>query len=440
MPDIVQQVLEQAGLDPAPDFRAQLEAQLDEVVRSPEDDDPLAEGFDPDGDSELARRLRRRVILAVLASAAVIAVAVVITVGHRDRVVTTPGTVPAPTSVAPTPTATLPATVPPAPVTAAPAPTTSAPVPTTSVPIVHVSSFSPSSLTFVSSTKAWTLGGDCDQPTCPKPVLLTSDDRGQTWRPVNPPPARFDQSGADAVHTVRFADDNDGYAFGGGLWSTHDGGKTWKRVSVPGSATGTEVVALEVASHVTYAVISASDGFRVMSSPDDHDAWRLDPIVIPYGAGPVPSVQLVLNHGAGWLLENDRAASDASNLVALCQEGIWGGPSTPATRLFVSTDGGATFTPARGQLPDPTTLNVTASATPAAGTVVVGGSDGLHATFDGGQTWTRVWAGTGNVTWNELGFTTNDQGVAVVQPEGGRGEVLLTTDGGHHWNAISFGR
>jgi hypothetical protein len=469
MPDIIRQVLDRAGLEPATPFREELEARVDEALRSPEGADPFGEGLDPDDHDEFGRRLRRRVLLAVLASAAVIAVAVVITVRDRDRVVTTPGTVPAPTSVAPTPTATLPATVAPAPTTAVPAPMTTTPTPATSGPVVDLSSFSPSSMTFVSPTRAWALGGDCGQLSCPKASLLSSDDRGQTWRPVNPPPARLDQAGTDAVHAVRFANDHDGYAFGGALWSTHDGGASWTRVGVPGSTSGTEVVALEVASHVTHAVISAPDGFRVMSSPDDHDAWHLASIVLPYGGGPVPSAQLVLNHDAGWLLENDRvvtagarlvngtwsawtppcvngggpatlAASDASNVVAVCQEGIWGGPSTPETRLFASTDGGATFAAASGHLADPTALDVTAAATPAAGTVVVGGRDGLHGTFDGGRTWTTVWNATGGVTWSELGFTTKQQGVAVVEAEGGRGEVLLTMDAGHHWNPVSFGR
>jgi len=269
---------------------------------------------------------------------------------------------------------------------------------------------------------------------------------------------------------VRFANDNDGYAFGGGLWTTHDGAGTWHKVQVPAGAT---VDALEVANGVAHAVISGNDGFRVMTSPADHDDWQLTSILIPYGAGPVPSVQLVLNHAAGWILENDRtvvggarlvngrwstwtppcvdaggpatiAASNATDVWAVCNEGIWGGTNPPVTRAYHSTDGGASFTAASGHLPDPTTDTTQALATPGPSTVVVGSTSSaglaLRASFDGGATWSTVWSGSPADQWTELGFTTKDEGVAVVSAvaDKGAGRMLLTDDGGHSWSVVSF--
>jgi hypothetical protein len=325
------------------------------------------------------------------------------------------------------------------------------------------------------------LGGDCGGPTCPSVSLLTSADRGQTWTAVNPPPARWDvgaaeqsldQTAADTAFSVRFANGNDGYAFGGGLWSTHDGARTWQKVQAPNGAI---VDALEVANGVAHAVIAGNDGFHVMTSPADHDDWRPAPIVIPYGAGPVPSVQLVLNHNAGWILENDRtvvggarlvngtwstwtppcvdgggpatlAASNATDVWAVCNEGIWGGPNPPVTRAYHSTDGGGSFTVASGHLPSPTTDAVQVLATPGPTTVVAGSTSSsglaLRASFDGGTTWSVVWTGPSADQWAELGFTTKDQGVAVVSTTAGNGAgagaMLLTDDGGHSWSAVSF--
>jgi photosystem II stability/assembly factor-like uncharacterized protein len=427
----IRDVLDRAGLDPDPVFVADLERRL-------------ASPVEPQPADELAHRRRRWVAVAILASAAAVAaVAIVLTAGGRSRVVTTPGTEPVPSSVA-------------APTTVAPAPTTSPPPPTTSAPPVDLSSFSPSSVTFVSPTKAWVLGVDGR--------LVTTDDRGATWQVVQARQAKPGDQGN--VPRVRFANSNVGYVFGGDLWSTHDAAVTWQQVTVPGADDASEYVALETADGTTYAIFTTSDGFRIASSAVGQDDWKLDPLVVPYGAGPVPHVQLVLQHGAGWLIENDRVvtagarlvggtwsewtppcmdgggpatlgASSATDVVAICQEGIWGGPSTPTTRLYESADGGVTFTAAPGEIAEPTTADVQAVATAEPTTVVVGvtTSDGvsLQATFDGGQTWAAVWTGAG-AAWVDLGFTTKTQGVAVLR----QGALLLTSDGGHHWNEVPF--
>ncbi len=478
MSDIVRQIVDRAGLEPRPTFRAELEAQVDEALRSPDGHEPFGDGFDPDHDQ--VGRMRRRLLLAVLASAAVLAVAAVVTTNHRDEVVTTPGTSPAPTSSAPTPTVTLPATAPPgpAPTTATPAPTTAAttipPAATTVVaPPVDRSKFAPTSVTFVSTTKAWALGQDCGQPSCPSLSLITSDDRGATWHEVTGTPKVTDdrQTGSAGV---RFANPRVGYLFGGGLWSTHDGGRTWSAVTISGSEAGAEVAAVGAANGVVHVVLAAGDGFRIASSPEDRDAFHDASVVVPYGGGPVPSAQLVLQHAAGWVLENDRtvvdgarlvngawsswtppctavggpatlAASSPRDMVAVCQEGIWGGPSTPATRLYISSDGGVTFVPSGTPLPLASQSGVPAAATPAVGTVVVAaalasGAPALYATFDGGQHWGTVWTGNGTARWSDLGFTSVDQGVAVLQHDDGSGDMLMTSDGGRHWRSLGFGR
>jgi photosystem II stability/assembly factor-like uncharacterized protein len=65
-----------------------------------------------------------------------------------------------------------------------------------------------------------------------------------------------------------------------------------------------------------------------------------------------------------------------------------------------------------------------------------GGRPVLYATFDGGQTWELPWTGNGAALWNDLGFTTRDQGVVVLGHDDGTADLLMTSDGGHTWSAV----
>ena len=195
------------------------------------------------------------------------------------------------------------------------------------------------------------------------------------------------------------------------------------------------------------------------------------PPTLPLGAGPVPQGQLVLQGSTGWAIEIDRtveggarrsggawsswqppcssaggfaalSAGTTTHIDAVCDEGTWTGPSE-SVHLYVSTNGGASFTrfaQAIGGLANGNATAVTVSST---GTIVVGGSVNgtpsgvLLASFDGGSSWTKVYSGDTGITPDELGFTTSSQGVAITS--GDHPHLLMTYDGGHHWNAVTFG-
>jgi hypothetical protein len=96
------------------------------------------------------------------------------------------------------------------------------------------------------------VGGPC--PTgCLR--LAQSNDAGQTFTAL-PLPKQIGQTGTlptrDGVQGVRFGRGNDGWLFGGDLWSSHDGGYTWGYLSMPGP-----VVRLEAAAGSAWALVGA---------------------------------------------------------------------------------------------------------------------------------------------------------------------------------------
>ena len=166
----------------------------------------------------------------------------------------------APTSTAPGATATTAKTTI---TTAAPtATTTGVPAPAGGpVP----AGFEVQSATFVSDQQGWVLGtAPCSSAPCTSMVRTT--DGGRQWQGI-PAPRDLLATGSafpasSGVRGVRFADPADGWVFGSDLWSTHDGGATWNRLTIGGSlwqvidraAAGGEVDA--IITHCTLNAVS----------------------------------------------------------------------------------------------------------------------------------------------------------------------------------------
>jgi photosystem II stability/assembly factor-like uncharacterized protein len=322
------------------------------------------------------------------------------------------------------------------------------------------------SVTFVSASEGWVLGSaTCSSGRCP--AIAHTLDAGGTWSAL-PAPAttvhadRGLGAAPSGVSGLRFADSLDGWAFGPDLWATHDGGQTWTQVHVTGLSKS-PVVALEAGNGLVHAVLYDGHGsFRIASSPVNMDQWTIAPVKLPVGAGPIPTIQLVLSGAAGWVLQNDRtvvngallangvwqvwarpvcasvvgpaflAASSATDVVAACDVGAFGTPA--GEHLFVSTDGGQTFAQTGKAVPATFGEGI---ASPNTSTVVVAGAtgtgSGLFATFNGGRTWQTV-VKPSKSTFADLGFTTPTQGVAVTSG----GTLLMTRDGGHTWAPVTF--
>ena len=435
----------------------------------------------------LARPRWPLALVAAAVAAAVVLAAVNWPGGSRRVGVVTPAT--QPTGGPSTVPSVTPSTRPGSAATVPTEPTTVPAVSATPVP----AGFAPAAGTFVSAAEGWAAGTvPCGSSSCL--ALTRTLDGGLTWSAVPAPgagPVAAPTSGSDGTTiSVRFADPMDGWIFdvappaagGYDLWSTHDGGYSWQSVDLAAFTRQSEIVAIEASGgRVQVVVLTPGSTIHVDSSPVAMDAWTDTDTGVQVGAGPVPSSELVLQRTSGWLLENDRtveggaslnaaggwsswtapcatangsallAASNSTNLVAVCDEGVWGPPDNlpagaayPAEWLFQSSDGGASFQ-AVGPLPSGSAGNLVATPAPATIVVSVSTSAGtgpsagaLSASFNGGHTWQTVYQGAPSARFTYLGFTTLTQGVAIESLSSGSLLLLMTRDGGHSWAPVSW--
>lgn len=404
---------------------------------------------------------RPRTLVALAAAAVVVAAAATaaaVTGSHTHSPAVRTRTATAPTvTVTPPPAPTV------APTTTTP-PTTAAPTTTTTVPAVPAG-FVPLSVTFVSASTGWTLGDTpCRTGRCA--VLARTTDGGATWSPVAAPTLGTTLT-AGSVN-VRFADGRDGWIYTSDrLWSTHDGGATWQPQPVPGGQ-GASIGDLEASAGVAYMVVfrPGTGGEGIYSTPAGADTWTASPLAPGFGAGPVPHAQIVLQGPTGWILTVNRvvvsgarnlsgagweawtppcskangpaslAAASGTDLVAWCDEGVWGPPdpgtATGQTWLWRSSDGGSTFSRV-ATIPAPSVPAL--SAAPGQPLVLVAATPGrILRSSDGGASWSTVYqVSGGSLAASYVGFTTATQAIAVVGDS-----LLMSRDGGATWSPARF--
>lgn len=411
----------------------------------------------PDGahDAVLRRAARRRVRTASItaSAAAVVALAVVV-----PLVAVSGGTAEQVAAPAPTTSVVVTPTPPPMTDTPAPAPASSTATPAPSddgrptgpVP----SGYAPGSVTFISTQDGWTLGqAPCAQQPCTS-VARTSDG-GSTWVGAAAP-RTGPVSGTSGVDRIRFGSATDGWAFGGELWSTHDG-DTWDAVPLPSGK-----AAVSLAANSTRVVVGIGSGCGTTgtcsSTVLQGAASGGDDLTPLPGASTVGGrADVTLSGATVWALSVDggttalvRGAADGSSpVVAL---GTPCGQNTDRARLaaatstdlvlactttgsadapvFTSRDAGASWT-RTGSAPLSGALTSVAAAAPSS-VLVSDDAGGVQLSTDDGARFRTVLAGSG---FAFVGWTSSSQGVALPTTPG-VADLRLTRNGGTEWERL----
>ena len=316
--------------------------------------------------------------------------------------------------------------------------------------------FHPQSFTAISELTWWLLGsGACPAgESGPCATILRTTDGGPTFKAISAPAAPLAGSDTSSAgySQIRFADANDGYAYGPDLYATHDGGASWQQVSLGG-----RISDLEISAGEAYAVVTngAGNSGRLERSPVGQDQWAALPaagevsgglwvlgreVLVQSGSdGPGTKLLVSLDGGSTFIAHPAPSPGLPCDFQTALPPIIWAHCATGTeSGVWRSTDDGASFTPVPPRSELSLRLPNSAVLAAASGTTAVVGYNQLYRTADAGATWTPVGA-PGIAQWTYLGFSDPTHGVALgyvgqVAPANAR--LYYTTDAGQSYHLV----
>ncbi len=321
--------------------------------------------------------------------------------------------------------------------------------------------FTPLDFSFIGSSFGWALGQTCGDTTCLAHVARTTD-AGRSWHAL-PDPGMHTNDELPAVRAIRFGNQDHGWLYGPALWSTHNGGKSWKQLSLGG-----DVVALEELSKTAWAVVqkcNAGDcSLALWSAPLGSDAFVRRGAVS--AAEPVEKEWQLVRAGSasGWLsgwgngtsqvlrttdggrtwkaLANPCATPagyyqrltryDTQHLWLVCGSDAGAGSQTKT--VYRTSDGGAHWgnrndAPYRGLLHDVFALGATQTA------LMSTTHSGLLRTNDGGVTWKVVAPDCCDGGFGKIESIDMTHAWAIGY---GANAIFFSADRGRTWGHYSF--
>jgi hypothetical protein len=378
------------------------------------------------------RRRRRRAVATSAAAVLLVAVA-----GTGFAVLTNDNGPLGTTAADRTPTGTTQPTT-----SGGPSPSTPSPSSGTAAPVGPAwDGAQPVSLTATSTKTFVVLGYKASPCTHECLRLVESHDGGATYDALAVPAKATPQDSSG----IRFGSAVDGWLFGNALWSTHDGGLTWARVTT----TGGSVARLEAAAGTAWALVETRGTEQLWSSPVGTDSWKRVTGVSVTGPGDlsVQGKQVVVagaQDSTTWSNVSGTFAKTASPCPGAPQvslsgfDGVWAACATgTAGHLAYSADAlhwtDVPLDLGQGALPN--SLVVGAGAHQRA-TVGLPGDPGL-VTLDA-ATGKILHQGQGGMGWSFVGFTDASVGYAI-SAGADTSQVLRTDDGGASWHPLNLG-
>ena len=309
--------------------------------------------------------------------------------------------------------------------------------------------FSPRSFTAISEFTWWLLGtAPCSSPPCTSIVRTVNGGRSFVGIPA-PRTGLAGNALSSGVSQLRFADSHNGFAYGGSLWVTHDGGASWHQVNLAGRVTD-----LTIGAGNVYAIVqSPSNGSgQLMMSPINRDAWTAvslpsnqlsglwahqSDLLVGTQGNSLSQMHLLVSHdaGASFTAYHSPSAGLGCEFQEVEAPVIWAHCATGTeSGVWRSSNGGAKFRLAEGSSPDGLMLPNSAAFGAASGSTAVVGGQQLYRTSNGGANYSPV-GPSGIQSWSYLGFTDSTHGVAVGFT-GSNWRLYYTTDGGLSYHLV----
>lgn len=333
--------------------------------------------------------------------------------------------------------------------------------------------FEAQSASFTSAQTGFVLGArHCSVLPCPA-LLEKTVNGGKSWT-ANPVPRLtpalslvqpFTVSPRTAVSTVRFENSNDGWLFNPGLWATTDGGRQWKRVSLPGMVTMLAAADGEVFA-VSQPPDASSSQARLYKSAVGSNTWTLVPRVAPqitltvFGhsvwTGLAPSLWTSTNSGRTWIKLRFKcpaaypspsavAAASPKNVAIACSNQGDPQPGFSYKEVLVSANGGLGFHPVAAHPGTVGEVNLLAMPVAVPQVITLAASSGasyLYQTFNGGKTWPVTTYTDAGLGFRDLAYVTGSTGYVIHF--GGIPELaytlglMKTANAGKTWTRVAI--